>query len=404
LLKKSPDMVIVILTYALVALGIVIIFSASSVTSAALAESRYDPFFYLKRQVIWAVLGTICFIVASRVDLFKLSKLSLLGVFFSTILLVLVLIPGIGHEALGARRWIGVGPFSFQPAEIMKMFFVVYLADYLSRRGDRIMEFTRLLPVLGLTAIVIFLIEKEPDLGTSLVIGGTMMGMLFMAGARVNHLLILGFSGVMVVAMRILDEGYRITRFLSFLNPWKDPLGSGYHIIQSLIAVGSGGTMGLGLGQSRQKFFYLPEQYTDFVFAILSEELGLIGSLAVVVLFAIILDRGFKMAHGAIHSYLKLLAAGCTFIIAFQAFMNMGVVIGMLPCTGIPLPFISFGGSSLLTSLTFMGLLVNISQYSPRRTRSRNNVIPAGAEEPLMAPPEGAPSEAPVCVKEPIPC
>jgi len=402
LLKKSPDMVIVILTYALVALGIVIIFSASSVTSAALPESKYDAFFYLKRQVIWAVLGTICFIVASKIDLFKLSKLSLLGVFFSTILLFLVLIPGIGHEALGARRWMGVGPFSFQPAEISKMFFVIYMADYLSRRGDRVQEFTRLLPVLGLTGIIIFLIEKEPDLGTSLVIGGTMMGMLFMAGARLNHLIILSFSGVMVVAMRILDEGYRITRFLSFLNPWKDPLGSGYHIIQSLIAIGSGGVMGLGLGQSRQKFFYLPEQYTDFVFSILGEELGLLGALAVVVLFAIILYRGFKIAYGVSQSYLKLLAAGCTFIIAFQAFMNMGVVIGMLPCTGIPLPFISFGGSSLLTSLTFMGLLVNISQYSPRQNRSRGAIVPAAGEQP--APHEDSPAEAPVCVKEPIPC
>lgn len=395
-------MVIVILTYALVALGIVIIFSASSVTSGALAESKYDAFFYLKRQVIWAVLGTICFIVASRVDLFKLSKLSLLGVFFSTILLFAVLIPGIGHEALGARRWIGVGPFSFQPAEISKMFLVIYMADYLSRRGDKIMEFKRLIPIIAFTGIIIYLIEKEPDLGTSLVIGGTLMGMLFMAGARLNHLLILGFSGVMVVAIRILDEGYRITRFLSFLNPWKDPLGSGYHIIQSLIAIGSGGVTGLGLGQSRQKFFYLPEQYTDFVFSILGEELGLLGTLAVVVLFAIILYRGFKIAYGAGHSYLKLLAAGCTFIIAFQAFMNMGVVIGMLPCTGIPLPFISFGGSSLLTSLTFMGLLVNISKYSPRRSRSMGALTPAGGEQP--APSEGSPVEAPVCVKEPIPC
>jgi cell division protein FtsW len=404
MLKKSPDMVIVILTYALMALGIVIIFSASSVTSAALPESNHDPFFYLKRQIMWAVLGTVCFIIASRIDLFKLSKLSLLGIFFSTIMLFAVLIPGIGHVALGARRWLGVGPFSFQPAEITKMFFVIYLADYLSRRGDRIVEYMRLLPILGLTAIIVGLIEKEPDLGTSLVIGATLMGMLFMAGARINHLLIVGISGCMVVAIRILDQGYRITRFLSFINPWKDPLGSGYHIIQSLIALGSGGVMGLGLGQSRQKFFYLPEQYTDFVFSILGEELGLIGTVAVVILFCIILHRGFKIAYGASHSYLRLLAAGCTFIIAFQAFMNMGVVIGMLPCTGIPLPFISFGGSSLLTSLTFMGLLVNISQYCPRRTRSKGGALTATGEQTLMAPPEGTLQEAPACVKEPIPC
>jgi cell division protein FtsW len=373
-------MLLVLLTYALVAFGIIMVFSASSVTSSALEDCNNDALFYLKRQIIWAVIGTVVFIMASRIDLFKLSRWSLLGMFFSIILLFLVLIPGIGHATMGARRWIGFGPFQFQPAEIAKLFFVIYLADYLSRRGDRIVEFKRLIPVIAMTAIVVFLIEKEPDLGTSLVIGGTLMGMLFMSGARLEHLAILCVSGTMVVGIRILGEGYRVTRLLSFLNPWKDPQGSGYHIIQSLIALGSGGIKGLGLGQSRQKFFYLPEQYTDFIYSILGEELGIIGTLAVVVLFVALLYRGFKIAHGAGRSYLRLLAAGCTFIIAFQAFMNMGVVVGMLPCTGIPLPFISFGGSSLLTSLIFMGLLVNISQYCPRRT-CRDRTLSAQEEE-----------------------
>lgn len=366
-MKKSPDLLIVFLTYTLVVLGIIIVFSASSVTASALEDCNNDPFFYLKRQIVWAILGSICFVTASRVDLFKIGRFSLVGLFLSIGLLAAVLVPGIGHEAMGARRWLGVGPLSFQPAEIAKLFFIIYLADYLSRRGVKITEFKRLVPVLLIAGALIILIEKEPDLGTSLVIGSTMMGMLFIAGARLEHLLILGSSGIMVVAIRILDEGYRVTRFLSFLNPWKDPLGSGYHIIQSLIALGSGGIGGLGLGQSRQKFFYLPEQYTDFIFSILGEELGLLGTLAVVILFIALLYRGFKISYGASHSYLKLLGAGCTFMITFQAFMNIGVVIGILPCTGIPLPFISFGGSSLLVCLTVMGLLVNISQYCPRR-------------------------------------
>lgn len=369
-MKKSPDLFIVVLTYTLVTIGVIVVFSASSVTASALAESNHDPFFYLKRQLIWAAIGTACFVFASKIDLFKLSRFSLVGMFISIGMLVLVLIPGIGHEAMGARRWLGFGPLTIQPAEIAKLFFVVYLADYLARRGEKIIEIKRLLPIIALTAVVIYLIEKEPDLGTSLVIGGTLMGMLFMAGARLNHLISFTVAGIMLVGIRILDEGYRVTRFMSFLNPWKDPLGSGYHIIQSLIALGSGGVGGLGLGMSRQKFFYLPEQYTDFIFSILGEELGLLGTLAVVLLFIALLYRGFKIAYGASHFYLKLLGAGCTFIVAFQAFMNMGVVIGILPCTGIPLPFISFGGSSLVTCFFFMGLLVNISQYCPRRSKN----------------------------------
>ncbi|MDQ7822689.1 MAG: putative lipid II flippase FtsW [Candidatus Eremiobacteraeota bacterium] len=398
-MKKSPDLLIVFLTYTLLILGVIIVFSASSVTSSVLEECNNDPFFYLKRQIIWALLGSACFFAAGRVDLFKLRRASLIGVFFSIILLVLVLIPGIGHETMGARRWMGFGSFTFQPAEIAKVFFVIYLADYLSRRNEKITEFIRLLPVIGFAGIIIVLIEKEPDLGTSLVIGATMMGMLFMAGAQLKHLVALSVSGVMVVGIRILDEGYRVKRFLSFINPWADPLGSGYHIIQSLIALGSGGIGGLGLGQSRQKFFYLPEQYTDFIFAIIGEELGLLGTLAVVILFAALLYRGFKVAYAASHPYLKLLAAGCTFVIALQAFMNMGVVIGMLPCTGIPLPFISFGGSSLLTCLTLMGLLVNISQYCPRRT-ARVPISARGETEALPRHEPAAEQEAGAHVSE----
>lgn len=388
-MKKSPDLLIVFLTYTLVTLGIIIVFSASSVTASAMEDCNHDPFFYLKRQILWMIFGSICFFAATKVNLFKLGRYSLIGVLVSFILLVIVLIPGIGHEAMGARRWLGFGPCSFQPAEIAKLFFIIYLADYLARRGMRIVEFKRLIPVLIITGFLIFFIEKEPDLGTSLVIGATMMGMLFVAGARIDHLVILGVSGVMVVGIRILDEGYRVTRFLAFLNPWKDPLGSGYHIIQSLIALGSGGVGGLGLGMSRQKFFYLPEQYTDFIFSILGEELGLLGTLAVVLLFIALLYRGFKIAYGAGHSYLKLLGAGCTFVITFQAFMNMGVVLGILPCTGIPLPFISFGGSSLLVCLSLMGLLVNISQYCPRRSRQPETyMVPPEPALMLIHPPE----------------
>lgn len=368
-MKKSPDILVIFITFILMAIGVIMIFSSSSATCSMLADCNYDPYFYLKRQLVWAGLGTLCFIAAVKADVVKLGRFSFLGILLCFILLVLVLVPGIGIETMGARRWLGYGNFTFQPAEFAKVIVVIYVADYLSRRGEKILELKRLIPILLVVGLIICVVELEPDLGTALSLGATLLAMLFMGGANIYYLAGIVCAGVGFTIVKILSKAYRMQRMLAFLNPWQDSQGSGYHVVQSLIAIGSGGALGLGIGQSRQKFFYLPEQYTDFIFAIIGEELGLWGTFMIVGLFVLLLYRGFKIATQASSLYLRLLAAGCTFMLAFQAFMNMGVVVGLLPCTGIPLPFISFGGSSLLCCMILAGLLVNVSRLCPKRSK-----------------------------------
>jgi len=370
-MRRGPDHVLIILTAALTSIGVAMVFSASCALTAASNEYGNNPYFFLIRQSIWVAIGLLALIVTASADLRSLRKFSLVGIAFSMVLLSLVLVPGIGQACMGARRWISLGIISFQPAELAKIFLVLYLADYLARRGRKIVEFRFLLSALMILGVTVFLIEKEPDLGTTLVIGGTFLGMLFIAGARPAHLFGLAAVGTVVVVLRIMNEAYRVKRFLAFLNPWEDPAGSGYHIIQGLIALGSGGIHGLGLGQSRQKFFYLPEQHTDFIFAIIGEEMGLLGTLFILLLFIFLVYRGFKIAILAGDPFLKLLATGMTLLLGIQTLLNLGVVLGVFPCTGIPLPFISFGGSSLLVSMISVGALINISRHCPARALQR---------------------------------
>lgn len=377
-MKRNPDLLLIFLTGIFVLLGIIMVFSSSSATSAMLEDCGNDPYFYFKKQLIYSALGTIAFILAAQIDVQKLGKYSFVGLVFTLILLILVLIPGVGIATMGARRWIGFGVFTFQPAELAKVFCVLYLADFLTRRNTKIVELPKFLSILFIILFIVGIIEMEPDLGTSLSIIATLFIMLYVAGARIKHLAVsvsILFSGL--VFKLLTGHSYRMDRMKSFLNPWKDSQGIGYHVCQSLIAVGSGGVCGLGMGQSRQKFFYLPEQYTDFIFAVLAEELGLIGTICVVVLFVVFLYKGFKIATQTTNLFLRLLAVGCTFMIAFQGFMNMSVVVGILPCTGVPLPFISYGGSSLIASMTMAGLLVNVSRY----TSKRNNKWEWGEED-----------------------
>jgi cell division protein FtsW len=341
----------------IITIGVIMIFSASSATSQV---NYSDPYYFLKRQTIWVLIGIIFMIIAFRADLEKLQKYSLLGIFVSVILLIMVIIPGIGIEVMGARRWLGIGPISFQPAEVAKYTMIFYLADMASRHKQNLMQPAKMFPSLLILGIVIFLIEEEPDLGTSLVVGGIYLIMIYMAGVRKRYIFTMVSVGVGFVIYRIFSEGYRMRRFAAFVDPWKDPLDTGYQIVQSLIAIGSGGILGLGVGQSRQKFFYLPEQHTDFIFAILGEELGLFGTLTVVLLFLGVVYRGFKIAINTKNVFFKLLAGGISFMFAFQFFINVGVVTAVLPTTGIPLPFISFGGTSLVFNMGAIGALLNI--------------------------------------------
>lgn len=376
-MRKNPDYLLLIVTAALIALGLTMVFSASSVMASAFKSFNNDPLYFFKRQLIWAVLGALgMFIAWKKIDIIKLRKFSVPVVIASAVLLGLVFMPHIGLEISGAKRWINLGVFSFQPAEIAKFALIFYLADVIARRGERIKYFWRLIPAIMVMGAFVYLIEKEPDLGSALLIGITFLGMLFLGGAKFSHVAFLGSIGLIFGAMKIFQTGYRFKRIMAFLNPWGDPLNSGYQIIQSLIAIGSGGLFGVGLGASRQKFFYLPEQHTDFIFAILGEELGLIGTLAVIAFFIFFIYRGFKIALGANNSFLSLLAGGITFMIGFQAFLNMGVAISLLPATGVPLPFISFGGSSLLLNMIGVGFLLNISSFKVLREESDKKKVP----------------------------
>lgn len=358
--KGYFDLWLLIFVISLTTIGLILIFSASSATAQAGKSFNFDPYYFLKRQLLWILIGMAGLGAAYKIDLMKARKFSIFGIAVSFVLLVLVLIPKIGICVMGARRWIALGPFSFQPAEVAKFAMVLYLADMAARQRENLKNLASLFPSLFILGVFCFLIERQPDLGTTLVIAGVYMVMIFLAGARKRYILSMVFLGMFFVIYRIFSEGYRMRRITAFFNPWKDPQDTGYHIIQSLIALGSGGIFGLGLGCSRQKFFYLPEQHTDFIFAIAGEELGLVGTLTLVFLFIGIIYRGFKIAVDARHPFLRMLAGGITFMLAFQAFINIGVVTAILPTTGIPLPFISFGGTSLVFNLISVGLLMNI--------------------------------------------
>lgn len=359
--KKSPDFILFLAVVMLLSVGIVIVFSASSYTSYV----RYgDAYYYLKKQLIWAALAFVAMYITMSIDYWKYKRWIGYGLIGAFVLLVAVLIPGIGKSVNGAQRWIDVG-FSIQPSEIIKLALVIFTAYGLSRKKGKVRNFKQgLLPYLIFLALACGLILKQPDLGTAISLAGTIYVMFFAAGARGTHLTGLAGVGLAGVVAAIIFEPYRMKRFLAFLHPFADPLGSGFHIIQALYALGSGGLFGVGLGQSKQKMFYLPEQHTDFIFAILGEELGFIGGALVILLFFIFIWRGFKIALTSTDPFASLLAVGLTTMIGLQAIINIGVVTSSMPITGIPLPFISFGGTSLLFTLLGVGMLLNISRYS----------------------------------------
>lgn len=358
--RGAPDFVLFAIVLALLAIGIIMVFSSSAV---AAGQTTGDPFYYLKRQLLWALLGLVAMVLTMNVDYYRYR--GYVNWFLLGSILLLLLVPLIGLESKGATRSLGVGSLSFQPAEVAKIALVLYLARNHSRHPARTQSFGKgLLPSLAVMTLICGLIMLQPDLGTTVTVAGTTMIVLFTAGARLLHLGLLGMAGVLAVALAIYLEPYRMKRFLAFLDPWADPLGDGFQIIQSLLALGSGGLFGLGLGASKQKLFYLPERHTDFIYAIIGEELGFFGAFTVLLLFFGFAWRGYKIALGARDSFGSLLAVGITSLVVFQAIINLGVVTGSLPVTGITLPLISYGGSSLLFTLTGVGILLNISRHA----------------------------------------
>jgi cell division protein FtsW len=356
-----PDTVLFASIAALVAIGLIMIYSASSATAYA---TYRDTAFYLKRQALWLVVALVCAFVAYRIDYRKLRSAAPLGIALAFIGLIAVLVPHVGVSSGGSRRWLGVEALSFEPSEFAKLALVVFLAAKLATLGERARSLVRgVVPCLLVTCALAVPVLLEPDMGTASLLVFTALGLLFCAGARVEHLVLCSLSMLPVVLLAIGSSAYKRARIFAFLDPWKDPQNTGFHIVQSLLALGSGGLFGLGLGASRQKFFYLPEQYTDFIFAILGEELGLLGALGVLALFVVFAFRAVRIALAAPDRFGLLLALGCTLLIVIQAFVNVGVVTSSWPVTGVPLPFVSFGGTSLVVSLVAVALIVNVGRH-----------------------------------------
>jgi cell division protein FtsW len=360
LARPRADGVVVATVASLVALGLIMIFSASSAFAVAL---HHDAAYFLKRQLAWLAFAALAAYAVYRIDYRKLRALAPWALGANLIALGLVLVPHVGKLAGGASRWLGAGPFQFEPSEFAKLSLVLYLASALAAKGERVRSLVHgVFPLAFVTGLMAMLVIKQPDFGTASLLAFTAATMLFVGGARIEHLLLVGAAVTPPAVLLIRHDPYKWARIVAFLDPWKDPQDKGFHIVQSLMALGSGGLFGEGLGFSRQKFFWLPEAHTDFIGAIIGEELGYVGIVAIVALFVVFAYRAVRIALAAPDRFGFFLAIGAMASIVIQAFVNLGVVSSSWPVTGVPLPFISFGGSSLVTSLVAVALVVNVGR------------------------------------------
>ncbi|MFW5991797.1 MAG: putative lipid II flippase FtsW, partial [Halanaerobiaceae bacterium] len=360
--ENNPDYILIFVILTLLVIGLIMLLSASSVRALNLYN---DSFYFFKNQLVSAIIGIGAMFLFMQIDYKIYKKLAKPILLISLLGLISVMVPGIGKTVGGSRRWISLGLINFQPSELAKLGLIIYLAEFIAERKEKITDFFQgILPPVIILGIIFFLILLEPDLGTAVTITGTVFIILFAAGAELRHLALLILTGMPLITYFILNEEYRRERLLAFLNPWSDPLDTGYHIIQSLMALGSGGIFGVGLGNSHQKFLYLPEPGTDFIFAVLGEEMGLLGTVTILLLFFILGWRGCKIALSVNDVFGTILATGITSMIILQAIINIGVVTASMPITGINLPFISYGGTSLVIMLSAIGILLNISLNS----------------------------------------
>lgn len=346
----------------LIAIGIIMIYSASAIY----ADSKlHDSLYYLKRHFVYLAVGLIMMFAAMGADIDALRKYAKPAAIIAAVLLLLVLIPHIGRETAGARRWFKFGPFNFQPSEFAKIAVMVYVADLVARRQKDLKSFVYgFMPPMIIVGGIVGLTLLEPDLGTAVTIFVIAVLMLYVGGVRGSHIMASILASLPVLYVLLFSVPYRKKRMMAFLNPWADKRGTGFQIIQSFIALGSGGLFGVGLGQSRQKLFYLPASHTDFIFSIIGEELGFVGAASIVALFGLFVWQGMKVAFRAQDTFEKLLALGIISLIAVEAIINIGVTAGALPTKGLPLPFISYGGSGLIFHLAAVGLLLNIAKRS----------------------------------------
>jgi len=364
-MKKKYDKWVLVIVILLILVGLMAVYSSTSVVSPDMIEKyrkrglEVSQFAYIKKQLFTILLGIIAMFIAFKVRLEHLKKMSIPLLVLSLISLLLVFTP-LGITAGGARRWLRLWPSTFQPSELVKLSMVIFLASYMSMKRfkkDSLVCFIIPVVIIGCFQ-VIFL--KQPDFGAVMSLSLLMLCMLFLSGMRLVYLLSLGLLGIPAL-IKLISEPYRWKRVTAFLDPWKDPQGAGFQLIQSFIALGSGGFMGVGLGEGQQKLSFLPEVHTDFIFSLIGEELGFIGSIVVVSLFFVLFLRGVAIARQTRDSFSYYLAFGISVMIALQAIVNFAVVTGMVPTKGLPLPFISYGGSSLIVNMIAAGLLLNIS-------------------------------------------
>ena len=368
--KASPTSTAYVLLLALVTvlsvIGLVMVLSSSSVEAL---RNYGSAWLFFKRQLMWLAVGSVVLVVAARADYRTWRRFTVPGLAASLGLLALVLVPSIGIAVSGSTRWLGVGSWRIQPSEMAKLAVLVFVADLLARRADRVEDARQTLrPVLLAFGAVAFLVMLQPDMGTTLILGCIVMAVLFVAGTPLRHMGTLFVTAVVSAFVLGMAAPYRRARMMSFLDPWNDAANTDYQVAQSIVGLADGGLTGVGVGASRAKWGFLPNAHTDFIFTIIGEEMGLIGSLLVLALFVGFVVLGIRTAVRAPDRFGMLLAAGVTAWIAGQAFINIGAVIGMLPVTGVPLPFVSFGGSSLVIVMGAVGILLNVARQG-RPTR-----------------------------------
>ena len=355
------DRWLLVITSVLIVFGTIMIYSSTSVVTPLFAKRNITPFFYFKRHIFTVLMGAMFMYLSYRTSAGTLKKIAPYLLVFSFVLLILVFLPKIGVSAGGARRWIRLWPSTFQPSELVKLSMVLFLSWYMSRpsfRTDSFPSFITPIAVMG-TFQLVFL--KQPDFGAAMSLCLLTVAMLLLSGTKLRYIMLLGVLLVPLMA-KLLMEPYRFRRILAFLDPWKDPQGAGFQLVQSFIALGSGGLTGIGLGESKQKLSFLPESHTDFIFSLVGEELGFVGALILVCLFLFLFLRGISIAHRMKDIFGYYLASGLTMMIALQALINFSVTAGLVPTKGLPLPFVSYGGSSLLMNMVAVGILLRLSK------------------------------------------
>ncbi|PLX99955.1 MAG: putative lipid II flippase FtsW [Desulfuromonas sp.] len=358
-LRRDVDTTMLLLSVCLICLGIVMVYSSSAIR----ADRVYgDGFYFLKRQLAFAIIGFLAMVFTTYFNYRNWRKLAVFGLILSVCLLGLLFVPGFGMKSHGALRWLRFPGFNLQPAELVKVALVMYLAHSLTRKKEKVRSFTNgYLPYMIVLAVLLALLVKQPDLGSAIIIASIAMVMLFVAGARWLYLFSTVLISLPAVYILVYQVEFRRKRILAFLDPWADRLGDGYQTVQSLMAFGNGGVRGQGLGGGEQKLFYLPEAHTDFIFSVIGEELGMIGVIIVASLFLTLVICGFRIALQCEDPFGRNLAFGLTMLLGLEAFVNLGVCMGLLPTKGLALPFLSYGGTSLVTSMAVVGILLNIS-------------------------------------------